>query len=55
VGPDNNVEKVEDTDWGEEEETNFKYVILHKLPNGEAVNLENLKTYSLADIGRLHV
>ena len=54
VGPDNNVEKVEDMtafDNWEEDETKFKYVILHKLPNGEVVNLENLKTYSLADIG----
>jgi len=56
VGPDNNVEKVEDMasfeEWGGEDETKFKYVILHKLPNGEVVNLENLKTYSLADIGK---
>jgi hypothetical protein len=54
VGPDNNVEKVEDMasfDSWDEDETKFKYVILHKLPNGEVVNLENLKTYSLADIG----
>merc|ERR1712168_1790876 len=30
--------------------TDYKYVILHKLPNGEALNLENLKTYNYADL-----
>ncbi len=31
-------------------EENVDYIVLHKLPNGEALNLENLRTYSMADI-----
>ena len=55
VGPDNNVEQVVnmssfDQNVTNTELTDYKYVILHKLPNGEALNLENLKTYNYADL-----
>ena len=51
VGPDNAVERVVnmtsfDHNVTNNKLTNYKYVILHKLPNGEALNLENLKTYN---------
>ena len=32
------------------DEKKHDYIILHKLPNGEALNLENLQTYNMADI-----
>jgi hypothetical protein len=55
VGPDNDVERVVnmssfDQNVTDSESQNYKYVILHKLPNGEAVNLENLKTYNYEDL-----
>jgi len=55
VGPDNDVERVVnmssfDQNVTDTESLNYKYVILHKLPNGEAVNLENLKTYNYEDL-----
>jgi len=55
VGPDNDVERVVnmssfDQNVTDSESPNYKYVILHKLPNGEAVNLENLKTYNYEDL-----
>jgi len=55
VGPDNNVEQVVnmssfDQNVTNTELTDYKYVILHKLPNGEALNLENLKTYNYAEL-----
>lgn len=55
VGPNNDVERVVnmssfDQNVTDSESPNYKYVILHKLPNGEAVNLENLKTYNYEDL-----
>jgi len=55
VGPDNDIVRVVNMSSFDQnvtniEETNYKYVILHKLPNGEAVNLENLKTYNYEDL-----
>jgi len=55
VGPDNDVERVVnmssfDQNVTDSDSPNYKYVILHKLPNGEAVNLENLKTYNYEDL-----
>ena len=59
VGPDNDIVRVSndsndtaenDTDTSNE----YKFVILHKLPNGNAVNLENLKTYNYDDLIKGH-
>ena len=58
VGPDNDIVRVSnetghnDTDINSNED--YKYVILHKLPNGNAVNLENLKTYNYEDLMKGH-
>ena len=35
-----------------EDEQKQEYIVLHKLPNGEALNLENLQTYNMADIAQ---
>ena len=32
------------------DEKKVDYIVLHKLPNGEALDLENMKTYSMADL-----
>merc|ERR1712106_155528 len=55
VGPDNDVERVVnmssfDQNVTDSDSPNYKFVILHKLPNGEAVNLENLETYNYDDL-----
>ena len=55
VGPDNVVEQIVNMSGFDQNVTNseltkYKYVILHKLPNGEALNLENLKTYNYEDL-----
>jgi len=56
VGPDNDIERVvnmssfDENNIDSEQNTDFKFVILHKLPNGDAVDLENLKTYNYDDL-----
>ncbi|TRY75617.1 hypothetical protein TCAL_07503 [Tigriopus californicus] len=40
-----------DTD-NQENNTKIDYIVFHKLPNGEALNLENLKTYNMSDIAQ---
>ena len=57
IGPDNKMENTTFDDDKQEEEEDAKdpskkvdYIILHKLPNGEALDLENLQTYTMADI-----
>lgn len=40
-----------DTD-NQENNTKIDYIVFHKLPNGEALNLENLRTYNMSDIAQ---
>ena len=59
VGPDNDIVRVSnDTQDNNvtqtETESDYKFVILHKLPNGNALNLENLKTYNYEDLIKGH-
>ena len=56
VGPDNDIVRINATGDNEtsEEANDYKFVILHKLPNGNAVNLENLKTYNYEDLIKGH-
>lgn len=58
VGPDNDIVRVrndtKDNDTDTDTETDYKLVILHKLPNGNALNLENLKTYNYEDLIKGH-
>lgn len=37
-------------DTEDDDDDKREYIVLHKLPNGEALNLENLQTYNMADI-----
>ena len=59
VGPDNDIVRVSN-ETGENDiddtgsKDNYKFFILHKLPNGNAVNLENLKTYNYEDLIKGH-
>eukprot|EP00095_Tigriopus_kingsejongensis_P003776 maker-scaffold155_size301336-snap-gene-0.7 protein:Tk03776 transcript:maker-scaffold155_size301336-snap-gene-0.7-mRNA-1 annotation:"hypothetical protein AaeL_AAEL004058" len=39
-----------DTQGKENNTTKIDYIVFHKLPNGEALNLENLRTYNMEDI-----
>ena len=54
VGPDNDIVRVsndtQDNGTQADTDTDYKFVILHKLPNGNALNLENLKTYNYEDL-----
>ena len=54
VGPDNDIVRVsndtQDNGTQTDTDTDYKFVILHKLPNGNALNLENLKTYNYEDL-----
>lgn len=59
VGPDNDIVRVSnETGENDTDDTgskdNYKFFILHKLPNGNAVNLENLKTYNYEDLIKGH-
>lgn len=58
VGPDNDIVRVsnetKDNDTDTDTESDYKLVILHKLPNGNALNLENLKTYNYEDLIKGH-
>ena len=58
VGPDNDIVRVSnetaDNDTDIESKDDYKFFILHKLPNGDAVNLENLKTYNYEDLIKGH-
>ena len=58
VGPDNDIVRVSndtaENDTDTKSRSDYKFVILHKLPNGNAVNLENLKTYNYEDLMKGH-
>ena len=59
VGPDNDIVRVSnETGDNDTDDTgskdDYKFFILHKLPNGNAVNLENLKTYNYEDLIKGH-
>ena len=59
VGPDNDIVRVSnetgENDTGDTgSKDDYKFFILHKLPNGNAVNLENLKTYNYEDLIKGH-
>lgn len=58
VGPDNDIVRVSnetgENDTDTDSKDDYKFFILHKLPNGNAVNLENLKTYNYEDLIKGH-
>ena len=47
VGPGNDISPAGNSSTAD---TDYRFVILHKLPNGDAVNLENLQTYNYAEL-----
>ena len=46
ISTESNKNNATQSDLGEKPD----YIVLHKLPNGDALNLENLQTYNMADI-----